>query len=89
VPYICYGIVWGGYSVSLLELWDCGVQGNAIAQAVSYQFLVTEVKVQSQGILVDRETMGQVCAQVLWFSPLHIISPLLYVHTHLSAIDSI
>jgi hypothetical protein len=39
------------------------VQGNVIAQAVSHRFLVTEAKVQSQVILVDREALEPVLAK--------------------------
>jgi hypothetical protein len=56
-----------------------GLATATLTFTFSHQFLVTEAKVQSQVILVDREALDPVLAQVLWFSPLNFISPLLHV----------
>jgi hypothetical protein len=59
--------------------------GHAIAPVVSCQLLTTGAQVRTQGspcgILGDKVALGWPLLNVLWFSPVSIISLLLHIHS--------
>jgi hypothetical protein len=57
--------------------------GRAMAQAVSRRYLIVEARVRTcsvhGGFVMDRVALGQIYLRVLWFYPVNIIPPFLFI----------